>query len=269
MDKANRDRLYNQAKAWIYEAAERIKEQMNDPLIISTKSNPRDLVTTVDRETERFFAYRIREKFPSHFLISEEGFGDELDSLDGVVWFIDPIDGTTNFVNQRRNFVISVGIYVDGIGEIALIYDVMREWLYSAKRGEGAFKNNEKLRPLRKSLVLQEALLGLNNRWLIPNHSVKTVVMEELVKNVRATRSYGSAALEFAFVAEGIIDAYLTLQLSPWDIAAGIILVNEVGGITSNVFGEEFNLLENTSILTSNRRIHHEIVTDYLQKGRM
>lgn len=268
MNKATRDRLFRDAKAWVYEAAERIKVQMNDPLIIRTKSNPRDLVTTVDQETERFFAYRIRENYPEHFLISEEGFGDSLTELDGTVWFIDPIDGTTNFVNQQRNFVISLGIYKDGIGEIALIYDVMRDLLYSAKRGEGALKNGELLRPLRTNLELGQALIGMNNRWLIPNQLVRTRDMQRLVENVRATRSYGSAALEFAYVAEGVIDAYLTISLAPWDFAAGMILVNEVSGITTNVFGEPIKLLERNSVFVCNERIHQKVLNEYLLKGK-
>src|SRR5699024_12705701 len=110
---------------------------MYDPLVIHTKSGPRGLVTTVDQETGRFFAMRIREQYPDHHLISEEGYGDKLHTSDGVVWIIDPIDCTTNFIHQRRNFAISLAIYVDGVGEIAFVYDIMQAYLYNASRIEG------------------------------------------------------------------------------------------------------------------------------------
>ena len=101
MNKEVRDTLYTQAKEWVLEAGVRVRKQMLDPLVIHTKSSPRDLVTTVDQETERFFAMRIREQYPDHHLISEEGYGDRLHTTEGVVWIIDPIDGTSNFILER------------------------------------------------------------------------------------------------------------------------------------------------------------------------
>ncbi|WLV25639.1 inositol monophosphatase family protein [Aciduricibacillus chroicocephali] len=263
-----RNSLYEQAKEWILEAGARIRKQMRDPLVISIKSNPQDLVTTVDEETERFLAGKIRELYPDHHLISEEGFGDNLNSMKGTVWLIDPIDGTTNFIHQRRNFAISAGIYHDGIGEIGLIYDVMGDCLYSAKKGEGAFKNEERLPQLREGAMLERSVLAMNNKWLIPNPVVQVEKMEELIRTVRATRTYGSAALEFAYVAEGIVDGYMTIQLSPWDIAAGIIIVNEVGGVTTNVFGEHVDILKKNSILVCNKKIHGRIVNDFILEGK-
>lgn len=268
MKAEDRESLFNQAKAWILEAGARIREHMNSPLEIYTKSNPQDLVTTADQETERFLAGKIRETYPDHHLISEEGFGDSLTSLDGIVWLVDPIDGTTNFVNQRRNFAISAGIYEGGIGEIGLIYDVMSDCLYSAIRGEGAYKNGVRMPLLHNNVTLEQSVLALNNKWLIDNRLVDTSVMAELVRNVRATRTYGSAALEFAFVAEGIVDGYLTIQLSPWDIAAGMIIVNEVGGVTTNADGKEIDLLRKNSVVTCNKQLHQTLIKEYLQKGR-
>src|SRR5699024_7991537 len=139
----------------------------------------------------------------------EEGYGDELHTLDGIVWIVDPIDGTMNFVEQKRNFAISIGIYEDGIGEIGFIYNVVDDILYSAKRGEGAFKNEHKLPMLQNDLKLEESLLSLTHYWLCDNSIVNKENMMDLVQKVRGTRSYGSAALEFAFVAEGVLDGYL------------------------------------------------------------
>lgn len=263
-----REKLFTQAKRWVLEAGKQIRTKINDPMIIDTKSNPNDLVTTMDKETESFFASEIKSKYPEHFILSEEGFGDSLSTLDGTVWIIDPIDGTMNFVHQKRNFAISVGIYHNGIGEIGLIYDVMSDILYSAKKNEGAYKNDIKLTSLKQNVKIDEAILGLNHFWLCDNRLVDERVMQNLVKKVRGTRAYGSAALEFASVAEGILDGYLTMRLSPWDVAAGIVIVNEVGGVTANIYGEEVNMLEQNSIFTCNPVIQKDIIDDYLKKGK-
>lgn len=261
MDKQIKTALYNKAKQWVLEAGSNIRDKINDPLIVDTKSNPNDLVTTMDKETEQYFAKKIKAQYPDHLLFGEEGYGDDVTSLAGTVWIVDPIDGTMNFVHQKRNFAISVGIYHDGIGEVGLIYNVMADELYCAKRNEGAYKNGVKLPSLKKDLILDEAILGLNHFWLCDNHVVDEQVMQQLIQTVRGTRTYGSAALEFAYVAEGILDGYLAKRLSPWDVAAGQVIVNEVGGLTTDIEGKPINLLENSSVLTCNKQIHKLIVT--------
>ncbi len=268
MDKLLRDELYQQARNWILEAGSTIRNKINDPLDVSTKSNPNDLVTSMDKNTEKYFVEKIKTTYPDHLLLSEEGFGDDIRSLDGIVWIIDPIDGTMNFVQQKRNFAISIGIYHNGIGEIGLIYNVMDDILYHAKRGEGAFRDEVKLAPLKKGQVLEESVIGLNHLWLCQNRLVQEQSMQSLVKTVRGTRTYGSAALEFAYVAEGIVEAYITMSLAPWDIAAGIILVNEVGGITTDIDGNQLNMVDKNPVLTCHPDIHQRIVAEFIQKGR-
>ncbi|ALX47347.1 inositol monophosphatase family protein [Lentibacillus amyloliquefaciens] len=268
MNQEQRQAIYQQAKDWVLEAGKTIRFKINDPLTISTKSNPNDLVTTMDRDTEYFFTSNIKQTYPDHAIVSEEGYGDELESLDGTVWIIDPIDGTMNFVHQKRNFAISVGVYQDGIGEIGLIYDVMADVLFSAKRGEGAFKNESPLPQLSENKSFYESILGLNHFWLCDNRLVDEKVMQSLVKTVRGTRTYGSAALEFAGVAEGIIDGYMTMDLAPWDIAAGIVIVNETGGKTTNAFGEPINMLQQNSVMTCNPVIYEQLIEEYTKKGR-
>ncbi|WP_188454526.1 inositol monophosphatase family protein [Virgibacillus oceani] len=263
-----RDEIFNQAKKWILEAGGAIRERIDDPLTIDTKSNPKDLVTHMDKETEQFFVRKIKSEYPEHLLLSEEGFGDNLQSLDGIVWIVDPIDGTMNFVQQKRNFAISIGIYHQGIGEMGLIYNVMDDNLYSAKRGEGAYKDNKQLPQLKEQVKLDESLLGLNHFWLLENRLVEEQIMQKLVREVRGTRTYGSAALEFAYVAEGIMDGYLTMSLAPWDVAAGIVIVNEVGGVTTNIMGGDVNMLEKNSILTCHPAIQKSIINDFIKKGK-
>lgn len=267
MNEEMRKNIYNKAKEWILDAGANIRKKLHDPLVIDVKSDPNDLVTTMDRETEKYLAGAIKESFPDHHILGEEGYGDDLKTLDGTVWIIDPIDGTINFVHQKRNFAISIGIYHDGVGEIGFIYDVMADNLYSAKKGEGAYKNERKLHHLKKDKSLETSILGLNHRWLCENRYVDEQIMQQLIKRIRGSRTFGSAALEFAFVAEGIIDGYLALRLSPWDVAAGIIIVNEVDGMTTNEYGKPINLLERSLIVTANPTVHKELIQSYIQKG--
>lgn len=268
LEQTAREEIFNQAKEWVYEAGELIRSKMNNPYVIETKSNANDLVTEVDQATEQFFAEKIRHAYPTHKIVGEEGYGDKVTSLDGTIWIIDPIDGTMNFVHQKRNFAISIGIYHDGIGEIAFIYNVMEDVLYTALRGKGAFKNDHKLPSLKSDIRIENSIIAMNAFICYEERRINTDKIKSLVFNSRGTRSYGSAALEFAFVAEGIIDAYISLSLAPWDFAAGLILVEEVGGMTTTVSGETVNILERNSILTCNKQIVDELTSNYLELKR-
>ncbi|WP_058306981.1 inositol monophosphatase family protein [Gracilibacillus massiliensis] len=264
MNKTIRQNIYNDAEKWIYQAGKLIREQIHDNYQIDTKSNANDLVTEVDRSTEQFFAEKIRETYPSHHIVGEEGYGDKVDSLDGTIWIIDPIDGTMNFVHQKRNFAISIGIYHDGIGEIGFIYNVMDDVLYTGIKGEGAFRNGQRLAQLTEQVNLETSIIALNSSLACESKRINEKKVQQLIKDCRGTRSYGSAALEFAYVAEGIVDAYLTMRLAPWDFAAGLILVNEVGGVTVQANGQPVNLLEKNTILTTNKQIQHQLLDTYI-----
>lgn len=258
------EEIYACATNWIKEAGNRIIQSFQSTLNIETKSNANDLVTNIDKETEQYFINKIKEKFPTHRVLGEEGIGDPLEDLSGVVWIIDPIDGTTNFVHLQRDFAISIGIYKDGVGIIGLIYDVVREELYHAIKGKGAYMNGAQLGKL-KNVSVQEAIIGINATWVTKNRRIDPSILAALVTAARGTRSYGSAALEMANVAAGRLDAYITLRLSPWDFAAGLILIEEVGGKSSTLKGEPIKLLEQNTILISKPGLHEMIIDNYLK----
>ncbi len=268
MDSIEREILSNRLRSWILQAGKNIREKINDPLIVSTKSNPKDLVTEMDREVESFFATKIKQFYPEHFLLGEEGYGDSVLNKSDTIWIIDPIDGTMNFVHQKQDFAISIGIYHQGVGEIGYIYDVMNNNLFSALRGNGAYKNDRKLPSLTKeALTLNESVVSFSHRWLMKNNFVNERAMQQLVRDVRGVRSYGSAALGFARVAEGSLDAYITMRLEPWDIAAGRIIVNEVGGVLTDARGKEIGLLDRSSVLCAHPDIHERIIKKYLRRA--
>lgn len=252
------------AKQWILEAGKRIRETIDDELLIETKSDANDLVTNVDKETEKFFIDKIKKNDASHKILGEEGFGDQLENLDGIVWILDPIDGTMNFVHQKRNFAISLAVYENGVGKIGIIYDVMADDLYHVIAGEGAYLNKTKLRPLENA-PLSKAIIALNATWLIPNKRIDHKLLAHIVREVRGVRSYGSAAIELAYVATGRLDGYITMRLSPWDYAAGKLLIEEVKGITSNLLGEPLSLLNKSSLFVGSPSVHSEISQKYLK----
>ncbi|WP_407268142.1 inositol monophosphatase family protein [Radiobacillus sp. PE A8.2] len=265
MDKKQIQALFEQAKKWILEAGAHIRDVIDEPLYIDTKSNPNDLVTHMDKNTEEFFANKIKETYPEHLMLGEEGFGDDVESLDGTIWIIDPIDGTMNFVHQKRNFAISIGIYHDGVGEVGLIYNVMEDVLYSVIRRQGAYKNGVELPKLDENRNLDTSIMVLNSYLVCENPKINYKKVQALVKKIRGTRSYGSAALELAFVAEGCVDGYLTLKLAPWDVAAGSILVEEVGGTVTQANGQKLDMLTNNTVLACNTRIHEKLISEYIE----
>ncbi|WP_459499725.1 inositol monophosphatase family protein [Bacillus sp. C1] len=247
------------AKQWIREAGERLIASLQKTLIVETKSNAADLVTNMDRETEQFLIGRIKETFPEHSILGEEGYGDEVASLDGIVWLIDPIDGTMNFVHQKRNFAISIGIYENGIGKIGLVYDPVHDELYHAVKGEGAFCNDVSIPMLEKSTV-EHGIIALNATWLTDNPLLNMGKMIQLVKLARGTRSYGCAALEMVYVATGRLDAYVTPRLSPWDFGGGMIIVEEVGGKVTTFAGTALSIVEKSSVLVAKTGVYEEIL---------
>jgi myo-inositol-1(or 4)-monophosphatase len=253
------------AKQWIKEAGERIRNSFETTLSIQYKSNPNDLVTNMDKDIEQFLIGKIQETYPDHQILGEEGYGDEVTSLDGVVWIIDPIDGTMNFVHQQRNFAISIGIYGDGIGYIGLIYDIVHNELYHAFKGKGAYMNELPLPKLDK-VKIEEAVISINPVWVTENKRIDHNLIAPIVKKVRGARSYGSAALECAYVASGRLDAYLTMRLAPWDFAAGLVLIEEVGGTSSTLNGERLDLLTKSSFFVGEKDLHAHILKEYLNK---
>lgn len=262
---ANWNHVDECVKAWLQEAGRDIIASFRTVLHVQSKEDANDLVTNIDKQTDHFFANKIKDYFPDHRILSEEGFGHELTELDGVVWIIDPIDGTTNFVHQKRNFMISIGIYENGKARLGYIYDVVHDELYYARAGQGAYWDHLKLPSLEETSV-DKAIIGINSTWLTSNRLLdpeKTLI--PLVNAVRGTRSYGSAALEFSYVATGRLDAYITMRLAPWDFAGGKIILEEIGGKVTNLKGEPLDMLKINPVVVAKPGLHEKII-HYINK---
>jgi myo-inositol-1(or 4)-monophosphatase len=224
-----------------------------------------DLVTIADRTVEKLIRTRLGEVFPEHGIYGEEGTRDRMEGE--FRWYVDPLDGTTNFAHGFPQFCVSMGLEQrpahlepeeDGTLVAAVIYDPMRDELFTAERGRGAFVNG---RPLHVSAipVLAEALLatGFPSRKL--HNSPNVHFYHEFTLRSHGVRRAGSAALDLAYVASGRLDAFWEFNLNPWDTAAGILLIEEAGGTVTDFSGKPYRL-DSREILASNGKIQSELV---------
>ncbi|MCM2674862.1 inositol monophosphatase family protein [Alkalicoccobacillus plakortidis] len=246
------------ARKWTYEAAEQIKRALANPFKVEAKSGPDDLVTEVDKNTEAFFYQKIKETYPDHSFLGEEGTAEKIHSTDGIVWIIDPIDGTMNFVQQKIKFAISIGIFEDGVGKVGLVYDVMADEMFYAVQGQGAYVNQLEL-VAGKERPLNESIVGLNARWLAETNHPHANPLMALVRDSRSVRSYGSAAIEMAYVAADRLDAYVSVNLSPWDYAGASVLLEEMGYCTSSFSGKALSLLEGGTVIAAKQHYKEKL----------
>ncbi|WP_202076623.1 inositol monophosphatase family protein [Caldalkalibacillus salinus] len=258
--------IYHTAKAWTQEAGQRLRDTLGGTLNVEYKTSAADLVTQKDHEIEEFFIEHIRHHYPEHAILGEEGLAETIeDPYREIVWVIDPIDGTTNFVHQQANFCISVGIYEQGEPRIGIIYDPIHDEFFHTLKGQGAYFNERKLEPLEKT-TMEQSVLGINGLWLTPNRRYDHRKLQSIVRHARGSRSLGSAALELAYVACGRLDGYLTLRLSPWDYAAGLVILNELGARMTTIENEPIDIFtsEQTSIFVAKPGLHEHISDHFL-----
>lgn len=243
-------------------AGELLKEGLTKDFWISYKG-PVNLVTEVDRASEDLIVKVIKERFPDHLILAEEGHRDGKGSR--YKWIIDPLDGTTNYAHRFPFFCISIGVEVDGEILFGIVYDPIRDEAFAAEKGNGAYLNN-KIISVSTTTSLAESLLvtgfaydvresARNNFNHFYNFSLKSI-------GVRRT---GSASLDLCYVASGRLDGFWEMNLSPWDTAAGWLIVEEAGGRVTDFSGGRFSIYKK-EILATNGRIHEEMI-DLLKKG--
>jgi myo-inositol-1(or 4)-monophosphatase len=224
-----------------------------DPAGIGHKSAARDLVTEADLASERCLVERLRRAFPGHAIEAEEAVHDARSSRPR--WFLDPLDGTVNFVHSLPCFSISLGLYVDDQPEVAVVHAPRLSETFHALRGGGAFLDGQRLQ-VSATGTLADAMLatGFPYRRLEARAS-NLENFSALLMDVRALRRMGSAALDLAYVAAGRFDGYWELQLSPHDVAAGALLVREAGGLVTDLDGGE-DWLRGGHILAAGPAVH-------------
>ncbi len=216
-------------------------------------------VTETDIASETLILDRLRTAFPDHVIMGEETGGSPLD-VPGPLWLVDPLDGTNNFAHRFPHFCISLGLMVNGELQVGVVYDPLRDELFTAQRGAGAALNGH---PVHVTTVarLADAFLatgfGYNRRVAADNN---TRMLDYFLRRSQGVRRAGSAALDMAYVACGRFDGYWESYLSPWDLAAGVLLVQEAGGRCSDYTGGTTHLFSGREVLVSNGLIHADML---------
>lgn len=217
-----------------------------------------DLVTEVDVAIERMFREMIATRFPDHAVLGEEMGGDEAPP-EGPCWIFDPIDGTTNFAHGLPIFCSSLALEVDGVPELAAVYDPSRRELFTAERGGGAFLNGQPIQ-VSSAASLIDAMLVTGFPYDVHARLDEIVgLFRAFVGRARAVRRLGSAAIDLCYVAAGRMDGFWERSLKPWDIAGGALLVTEAGGQLSLLDGSPFRS-RGGQVLASNGRLHEEML---------
>lgn len=228
-----------------------------DLLTISPKGR-NDFVSDVDRQAEREIVSTLMKAYPGHACIGEEG-GYQGPPQTEFVWVIDPLDGTTNFLHGFPQFAVSIALFHRGKVDKAVIYDPLKQELFTGARGAGATLNNRRLR-VTKQTGMVGALLGTgipfkDQRYL----DAYLGMLKDLLKDAAGIRRAGSAALDLAYVAAGRLDGFWEFGLKQWDMAAGILLIQEAGGLVSDLEGGD-KYFDSGNILAANPRLHQTML---------
>lgn len=224
-----------------------------------------DLVTEADRASERLIVERLHEHFPDHGIYGEEGTRDRIDNE--YRWYIDPLDGTTNFAHRYPVFCVSMGLEhrpaslaaeKDGVLVAGVIYDPTRNELFAAEKDRGAYLNGGRIH-VSTTAELGEGLLatGFPSRKRHGNPNIH--FYQEITLRSHGVRRAGSAALDLAYTACGRFDGYWEFNLNPWDTSAGVLLVMEAGGSVTCFDGAAFKM-DSRELLASNGRLHAELI---------
>ena len=219
-----------------------------------------DLVTAADRASEKLIVERLRAKWPHHGIVGEEGTRSDTDAE--YRWFVDPLDGTTNFAHGYPVFCVSIALArQDDQLEVGVLYDPTRDELFSAERGCAATLNGEPMH-VSKTTRLAESILGTG----FPSHkrhkNPNIHFYQQLTLRSHGVRRAGSAALDLANVAAGRYDGFWEFNLNPWDTAAGVLIVQEAGGTVTRFDGAPFRL-DSREVLASNSVIHEELLENF------
>ena len=230
---------------------------------ITEKGRPGDLVTAADKASEQVILEVLRRHFPQHSILAEES--GKLGNQDNeFLWAIDPLDGTTNYAHQYPCFAVSIGLLIHGVPKVGVIYDPFRDELFRAAAGLGATRNRRPIQvsqtaELGKSLLVSG--FAYDRRETADNNYAEFCHLTHLTQGVRRD---GAAALDLAYVACGRVDGYWERGIAPWDVVAGIILVQEAGGNVTAYDGTPINI-DSGRILATNGHIHKKLSQELTQ----
>jgi len=216
-----------------------------------------DLITEADRASEKLVVERLRSHFPSHTIVAEEGGGHQ--SPSEYRWFVDPLDGTTNFAHSFPMFNVTLGLERAGELVAGVVYDPLRQEMFTAERGAGAYLNNRRIH-VSKTATLADSLASTGFPSRKRHHNVNIHFYYQLAMASHGVRRTGSAAIDLAYVACGRLDFFWEFGLKPWDMAAGTLLVQEAGGRCSDMKGAPHNVTASEHLLADNGVLHDQVL---------
>ncbi|MBL0292231.1 MAG: inositol monophosphatase [Betaproteobacteria bacterium] len=230
-----------------------------DLLTVTTKG-PKDFVSEVDRQAEGAIVETLLDAYPDHAILAEEGTAKGANADAENVWIIDPLDGTTNFLHGFPQYCVSIALAHRGQVTQGVIYDPVRNDLFTTSRGRGAFLNERRIRVSRRQ-HLRDCLIGTGFPFRDGAYLETYLrMMKTMIEQTAGLRRPGAAALDLAYVAAGFYDGFWEVGLNPWDVAAGSLLVQESGGLIGDMGGEG-NFLHGGQVIAANPRIFAQMVT--------
>lgn len=215
-----------------------------------------DLITEADRASEKLVVERLRAQFPSHGIVAEEGGGH--DGPSEFLWYVDPLDGTTNFAHGYPVFNVTLALERAGERIAGVIYDPIQDEMFAAERGGGAYLNNRRIH-VSRTQRLGDCLVSTGFPSRKRHQNINVHFYYQMAMATHGVRRGGSAAIDLAYVASGRLDAFWEFGLNPWDMAAGLLMVTEAGGAVSDMNGGPVSL-RGPHILTDNGRVHSEVL---------
>jgi myo-inositol-1(or 4)-monophosphatase len=233
-----------------------IKKMVNLEKLKVEQKGHNDYVSDADRAAEKAVINCILKHYPDHEILAEEsGAQGESDT----VWIVDPLDGTTNYLHGFPVFAVSIGVQIKGRMEHGVVYDPLRQELFTASRGQGAHLDGHRIR-VSGQKQLERALIGTGFPVRQVDKEIQPYLnmLAKVIRNTSGVRRPGAAALDLAYVAAGRLDAFWEIGLAPWDLAAGTLLIREAGGMVSGLDGSE-GFLDSGHILTGTPRIYREL----------
>ena len=229
-------------------------------LLTVTSKGPKDFVSEVDREAERMIVETLLGAYPDHAILAEEGTAKGANADAENVWIIDPLDGTTNFLHGFPQYCVSIAVAHKGQVAHGVIYDPVRNDLFTASRGRGAFLNDRRIR-VSKRQHLRDCLVGTGFPFRDGSYlDTYLRMMKAMIEQTAGLRRPGAAALDLAYVAAGFYDAFWEVGLNAWDVAAGSLLIQEAGGLIGDLAGDG-DFLHGGQVITATPKIFAQMVT--------
>lgn len=233
--------------------------------VAAQEKNPRDLVTEADIASQRAIRQIVLDAFPTHDFLGEETLSDDLrgeallTQQSGYRWIVDPLDGTTNYVHQLRSYAVSVALEHAGEIVVGAVFDPELDELYLGEQGNGAYLNGKPIQP-STCQTMDQALVAASLPAFLPRGSAEIARLIEVIHASQAMRRLGSAALNLCYLAQGRLDAYWATSVKIWDIAAGMLIVRESGGMMTSLSGEAVDFNHPRFAAAATPELHRELL---------